>query len=59
MKAGLRGIGALLTCRAAAALVACSHPAARVMRDAATAFAVIALTDNQQTASQVASAAKH
>jgi hypothetical protein len=29
------------------------------MSDAATAFAVIALTDNQRTASQVASASKH
>ena len=30
MKAGVRGIGALLTCLAAAALVACSHPVAKV-----------------------------
>lgn len=30
MKAGMRGIGALLTCLAAAALVACSHPVAKV-----------------------------
>ncbi|MFZ0952189.1 MAG: hypothetical protein WAN17_07985 [Candidatus Sulfotelmatobacter sp.] len=30
MKAGMRGIGALLTCLAAAAMVACSHPVAKV-----------------------------
>ena len=30
MKAGMRGIGALLTCLAAAALLACSHPVAKV-----------------------------
>lgn len=30
MNAGLRGIGALLTCLVAAAMVACSHPAAKV-----------------------------
>lgn len=30
MKAHLRGIGALLTCLAAATMVACSHPAAKV-----------------------------
>jgi len=30
MKAGMRGIGALLTCLAAAAMVACSHPVTKV-----------------------------
>ncbi len=30
MKAGMRGIGALLTCLAVAAMVACSHPVAKV-----------------------------
>ncbi len=30
MRAGIRGIGALLACLAAAALVACSHPVAKV-----------------------------
>ncbi len=32
MKAGLRGIGILFTCLAAAATVACSHPAAKVSK---------------------------
>jgi squalene-hopene/tetraprenyl-beta-curcumene cyclase len=36
-----------------------SSETGRFMSDAATAFAVIALTDNQQTARQVASASKH
>ena len=36
-----------------------SSETGRFMSDAATAFAVIALTDNQRTASQVASASKH
>ena len=36
-----------------------SSETGRFMSDAATAFAVIALTENQQTASQVASASKH
>ena len=36
-----------------------SSDTGRFMSDAATAFAVIALTDDQRTASQVASASKH